>query len=68
MLLALISRWNIGGLASVCKYKIPLAEPRAIRILIAKSKGSRNLTAKHKFVHQIVKYYPHGTEPKHTEQ
>lgn len=47
MLLALISRWNIGGLASVCKYKIPLAEPKAIRSLIAKSRGSFNLTAKH---------------------
>jgi len=36
MLLALISLWNIGGLASVWRYSMPLAAPIAILNLVLK--------------------------------
>ena len=54
MLLALISQWNIGGSASVCRYRMPLANPRAILNLIAKLGGSLELTiVKHNIQTQV---------------
>jgi hypothetical protein len=43
MLLALTSRWNIGGSASVCRYKIPFAAPNAIFNLKPKLRGLLDL-------------------------
>lgn len=40
ILLALMSRWYIGGSASVCKYRIPRDDPSAIRSLMGKSRGT----------------------------
>lgn len=50
ILLALISLWNMGGSASVCRYKIPLADPSAIRTRVGKSKGASDIAAGHKMV------------------
>lgn len=46
ILLALISLWNIGGLASVWRYRMPLAAPSAIRSLAPKFSVSPDLPAK----------------------
>lgn len=43
ILLAFISRWKIGGSASVCRYSMPLAAPNAMRNLIGNLKGSLDL-------------------------
>jgi hypothetical protein len=45
ILLALMSRWYIGGSASVCKYRIPRDDPSAIRSLMGKSRGAFALAA-----------------------
>jgi len=39
ILVAFTSRWNIGGSTSVCRYRRPLADPRAIFNLMEKVRG-----------------------------
>jgi len=46
ILLALMSRWNIGGFASVCRYRIPFAAPSAIWTLWPKLRGLSVLAVK----------------------
>ena len=46
ILLALTSRWNIGGFASVCRYRIPFAAPSAIWTLWPKLRGLSVLAVK----------------------
>lgn len=46
ILLALTSRWNIGGFASVCRYRSPFAAPSAIWTLWPKLRGLSVLAVK----------------------